>query len=432
MPELSISKRKIGPLLATALVAGNMIGSGVFLLPASLATIGSSTVIGWFIALAGALLIAGVFAVLAARRPDPDGLVQWPAQGVHPAAGFVSWAAYWATTWTGNVAITLAAVGYLGLLFPAIKSPMVTLLTTLALIWTVTLLCLFGARWVTRISALTLIIGLLPIGAAIALGFAAFSPVIFAASWNVSGHALMDTVPASLLIIFWAFLGLESASVAAAVVENPQRNVPIAVLSGVTLAGVVYIAASVAVMGVIPAAQLQNSTAPFADVVAKLAGGSAGVFVAICAILKVCGTLAGWLLVAGECGRSGAAAGYLPRWISESNPELLPRRGLLVLGVLMSLVALATVSPTLNTQFNLILNIAVVLVMAVYVLCALNLLMDRQQRARSRLLALAAISFCVWVVAASDFDYTWPALLFLGLCVPVGWLLNARRPTRRR
>ncbi|MBK8069119.1 MAG: amino acid permease [Rhodanobacteraceae bacterium] len=419
--------RKIGPLLATALVAGNLIGSGVFLLPASLATIGSSTVIGWVVALCGALLLAGMFAVLAATRPSPDGLVRWPAENLHPAFGFVAWASYWASNWLGNVAIALAAVGYFGLFHPAIKSPGGTLAGTLVLIWAGTAVCLGGARIATRIGGLTLVLGLLPILIACGVGFAAFSGETFAASWNVSGKPLADTIAPSLLTVFWAFIGLESAAVAAAVVENPRRNVPIAALGGVALAGVVYIAASVAVMGVIPAAELQSSTAPFADVVGRVASSAAGAFVAFCAIAKICGTLLGWFLVTGECGRSGAAAGFLPRWVSEADPEQLPRRGLVVLGLLMSVVALATASPTLNAQFNLLLALTVTLFMVVYALCALSLALDPRQKLESRALGVAALLFCALVVGASDWSQTAPALGLVLLLTPLGFWLNARR-----
>ena len=425
MPATRKTVRKVGPVLATALVAGNMIGSGIFLLPASLAAIGSSTVIGWVVSLAGALLIAGAFAVIGATRPNPNGLVEWPARSIHPVAGFVSWLAYWMTGWIGNVAIALAAVGYLGSLIPALQTPTGTLAATLALIWLLTLAALFGARVVTRISGMTLIIGLLPVFLAIVLGLSHFSATVFAASWNVTGEPLLQTVPASLLIIFWAFIGLESANIAGAVVENPERNVPIAALAGVVVAGLIYIMASVAVMGVIPAVELQTSAAPFADLMARVAGTGAGAFIAVCAILKVCGTLGGWFLVTGECGRSGAAAGFLPGFLSESDPEQLPSRGLVVLAIIMSVVAMSTASPTLVAQFNLLLNTTVVLIMAGYALIALSLVLDREQRTESRALGAAALLFSIWVVQASAFADTWPGLLLLLVIVLIGGLRYA-------
>src|SRR6202167_3783222 len=66
-----IRNRKIGPVLATALVASNMIGSGIFLLPATLARVGSLTVVGWAIGTVGALLIATILAKLSQVAPQP-------------------------------------------------------------------------------------------------------------------------------------------------------------------------------------------------------------------------------------------------------------------------------------------------------------------------------------------------------------------------
>lgn len=423
-------KKKIGPLLATMLVAGNMIGSGLFLLPASLAAIGSSSVIGWVVSTLGALAIAGVFALLGARRPDPDGLVQWPARGVHPSAGLMSFLAYWTSGWSGNVAIGLAAVGYIVSLFPALANRAAETLLLLALSWLLVLLCMLGPRFVTRLSGMTLAIGLMPVVAATVLGLIHFDGGVFAGSWNVTDEPLLRTLPASLSIIFWAFLGLESANAAAAVVENPERNVPIAALSGVALSGGVYIVACVAVMGVIPAAELARSTAPFADVVSRLAGNWAGAFIAACAALKTIGALAGWILVTAEVGRSGAAAGYLPKFASESDPAVLPRRGLLVIGVLTTIAILATLSPTLNAQFTVILNIAVVLFMAVYALCSLALLRAPGQELWVRALAAVAFLFSLVVIVTSDLRATWPALALLALSVPLWLAIEAWRSRR--
>src|SRR5258706_485430 len=119
---MSGAPRRIGPLLATVLVAGNMIGSGIYLLPASMAATRGISVIGWLICAGGALLIAGVFAFLAVVRPGADGVVTY-AGGLHPALGFVSWLSYWTSGWVGNVAVALAAVGYLAVFFHGLAAP---------------------------------------------------------------------------------------------------------------------------------------------------------------------------------------------------------------------------------------------------------------------------------------------------------------------
>ncbi|MDP1738104.1 MAG: amino acid permease [Caulobacter sp.] len=434
MTDPAPDARRIGPLLATLLVAGNMIGSGVFLLPATLAAIGSSTIIGWVIASAGAMLLAGVFALLAILKPTPDGLVEYPAQGLHPVFGFANWLLYWLANWVGVPAVALAITGYLSFFIPALKEPLAGVWATIGFIWLMTLANVIGARTVARLGGMTLLIGLAPIVVATVLGLVAFDADTFAAGWNVTGRPLPQTVGASLAPIFWAFLGLESASMAAAVVRDPERNIPRAALGGVGLAAVIYIAASVALMGAIPAATLAQSAAPFADAIATLAGPTAGAIIAVCAMLKAAGTLGGWILVTAEVARSGAAAGFLPRVLSSSDPARAPVRDLILTGVLLSVVIASSMSPTLGKQFAVLINISVNLSMAMYALCALSLIRfasgiaDPGKRLAARVMALGGAGFSVWVVAASDPAMLAPSLWAFAATVPLyGLVLLARR-----
>ena len=127
-----------------------------------------------------------------------------------------------------------------------------------------------------------------------------FDPAQFRANWNVSGTSDLEAVKQSLVLVFWAYLGLESASVAAAVVENPERNVAIATIAGVLLAALIYMVVSAAMMGLAPASDLANSSAPFALVAGKIFGPVAGPLVAGAGMLKALGTLAGWVLLTAQ------------------------------------------------------------------------------------------------------------------------------------
>lgn len=434
MTDTTSAARRIGPLLATMLVAGNMIGSGVFLLPATLAAIGSSTIIGWIIASGGAMLLAGVFALLAILKPTPDGLVDYPAQGLHPFFGFANWLLYWLANWAGVPAIALAITGYLSFFIPALKEPLAGVWTTIGFIWLMTLANIIGARTVTRLGGMTLLIGLAPIIVATVLALMAFDADTFAAGWNVTGKPLPQTVGASLAPIFWAFLGLESASMAAAVVRDPERNIPRAALGGVGLAALVYMAASVALMGAIPAATLAQSAAPFADAIAVLAGPTAAAIIAVCAMVKAAGTLGGWILVTAEATRSGAMAGFLPKGLSSPDPARAPVRDLLLTGMLMSLVIASSMSPTLGKQFGVLINIAVNLSMAMYALCALALvsfarqIADPSKRLAARAMAVGGAAFSVWVVAASDPTMLAPSLWAFAATMPMyGLVVLGRR-----
>src|SRR4029077_2778429 len=138
-------------------------------------------------------------------------------------------------------------------------------------------------------------------------------PEIFAASWNVSGKSFVQIVPASVVTVFWAFTGIENASVLTTLVRNPARNVPIATLAGLAIAAVTYLLACGVIMGILPAAVLAKSSAPFADAVAPVMGASVAALVALCAMLKACGTLGGAILLTVETAESEAVLGQIIR-----------------------------------------------------------------------------------------------------------------------
>jgi len=308
---------------------------------------------------------------------------------------------YWISGWIGNVAIALAGTGYLSAFFPVLKAPAAAAGCTLAIIWLVTIINFLGARRVADFEGATLLIGLLPVLGVAVLGWFAFDPAVFAASWNVSGRPDAAAVPATIALIFWAFVGLESASVAAGVVRNPARDVPIATLAGVALAAFVYLAASLAISGLLPAAALAASSAPFADAAGRWVGAAAAALVAGCAVLKALGTLSGWVLVTAEVARSGAESGVFPRPFREA-PDGPPRRNLVIIAVLMSvIVVLSSATPTLGARFAVLINLSTLLYLVIYLYCCASLWRSTAHPGL-KLLAGIAAAFCAWAISATD------------------------------
>jgi arginine:agmatine antiporter len=388
-------------LRATFLVAGNMIGSGVYLLPATLGAFGSVTVIGWAVSGLAAFLLAAVFVLLFRLRPGSVGMVRQVRDGLGRFFGFHASLLYWVGGWVGNVAIAVAATGYLSIFFPTLQATLPAGICTLTVIWAMVLVNLAGARRVADFEGGTLLIGLLPVLGVVVLGWFAFDPGIFRDSWNVSGRPDAEVIPATFALIFWAFIGLESASVAAAVVRNPARDVPIATLGGVALAALVYLAASVAISGLLPAATLAQSSAPFADAAARWVGPAAAVLVAGCAVLKAMGTLSGWLLVTAESARSGAESGVFPAAFREGT-DGPPRRNLIIVAGLMSvIVVLSSLEPTLAAQFTILINLATLLYLVIYAYCCAALWRSTSHWG-IRLLAVLAAGFCLWAILASE------------------------------
>lgn len=424
--------QKIGPLGAGAIVAGNMIGSGIFLLPVSLGAIGSITLIGWIAVLLGCLILGWVCSRLAMLRPGGLGLTGQVHDALGRYLGFQSAFVYWIATWFGNVAIALAVTGYLGTFFASIKVPMVLAGVTIAIIWLTTLVNLWGPRLIARFEGVALVLGLAPVLLVGGLGWAWFDPEIFRASWNVTGGSDLSAITASLGLIIWAFLGLESAAIVAAVVKRPERDVPLATAGGIGVAGVTYIIACTALSGVMPAAELAASTAPFAEVAARIWGPVAASILALCAMVKAAGTLAGWMLVGAETAEAAAELGLFPRMLSRINAHGAPSRNLIVTALLMTIVCVSTLSATLGEQFSMVINMAVVLNVLVYVYACLSLLrLSREvpagtERLRVRLAALGGLGFGILIIALSEGWMLGVAALILLLTVPL-YLLRRRR-----
>ena len=402
-----IRNRKIGPVLATALVASNMVGSGLFLLPATLAAVGSITVVGWLIATVGALLVASTLARLGQVSPQAGGPCAYADEALGRYMGFQSTTIYWLSCWTGNIAIAVAATGYLASFVTGLSTPLAGSLATVALIWLPTLANIYGARLVCKLESVAIVLGLIPILLIGTLGWRHFDGGLFLASWNVQALPATTVIPESLVLVFWAFTGLESASVAASVIEHPQRNVPIATIAGVLLAAVVYIASTTVIMGLIPARDLAASSAPFADAMRLMLGPLAGAAVALMALIKATGTLGGWILLTAQTGKAGAERGMFPAVMGRVDRHGIAVPNLLIMAVIMTVVVFATASPTLGQQFGKLIELSVIFCLLVYVYAALAVWhYDRRAQPprgfnRHQVVAALAIVFCLWVIATS-------------------------------
>ncbi|HEX6639147.1 MAG TPA: amino acid permease [Steroidobacteraceae bacterium] len=420
-------RRKLGPVLATVVVAGNMIGSGIFLLPATLASVGSLTVLGWVIGTVGALALALLFSRLAQRKPMAGGPATYAFDAFGPFAGSQSSLWYWAACLIGNVAIATAASSYLIDFLGISAGPMGSALFTVILLWLVTLVNLVSPRFVGQVDGPLFVAGVIPLLLAITLGWSAFDAGQFRESWNVSGQPLHQALPNSLALVFWAFTGLESASVAAAVVDEPKRNIPIATLAGVLIAAVVYIAASIVIFGLAPASELAASNAPFALAAAKTLGPGAGPMVALCGGLKALGTLTGWVLMTAQVSRAAADNGLLPQTFARTRAGDTPVAGLVIAGLLGTAAILLTVAPTLGKQFGYLAEASTLFALLTYLgACAAAL---KYRVAGERTLAVIGGLFCVFVIGWS----TTPVLIATGIClaafVVLYWpLRNRARP----
>lgn len=389
--------KKIGPVLATFVVANNMIGSGFFLLPSSLAQVGGVTAFSWLLGTVLAVILGGAFSRLARQYPDlnsPDDYVR-PALGRD--MGFLATTLYWISSWMGNNAIAVAAFGYLVILLPIDDSGAVRVAGQVVLIWLMFALNLLGPRSIARFQSMCVIFGLLPVIAVLGAGWASFDRDIYAAGWNVTTNSDTQVVFGALASVFWAFVGLETGAMVAGVVRDPNRNVPIATLGGIVIAGVVYLVSSVLMMGIVPAAEMAASGAPFALVAGKMFGAWAIPVIAAAAALKATGTLGGWMLVTGESGARAAQRGFLPGIFGRVRRNGAAGWGLFIVALSMTAIVFVTQAPTVGEQFGTIINMVVTLVVMAYIAAGLSLLLGTRTRRPTgldRALGMGALLAC--------------------------------------
>ncbi len=423
---MSDPAKKMSLLQATMLVAGNMIGTGLFLLPVNLASVGGISLFGWLVATAGAAGLGLIFAKLGELDPQEGGPYAYARDFLGPYAGFQTNYVYWFGNWIGNIAVAVAAVGYLAELIPGIAHPPASVFATAAVIWVLTFANILGPRVVGALETWTMSLALIPIIAIAALGWIWFKPDVFLASWNVSGGSGGTAILRAASIALWAFMGVESAAVSAGVIENPKRNIPLATIIGLGVSAVIYILSSTVIMGIIPNADLQMSHAPFAEA-ARMAIGTTGmVIIAICAVLKSVGSLGGWMLLVGQSAKAAADDGMFPKAFGRLNDRGVPGRGLVIVGVLMTVVLFATMSPTIADQFNQIINLAVILVVVPYIYASaavVKVMYDHKVPSRTfqlfKWIAVVAVLYCLGTVWGGDPKTVVHAMVALLLSVPL-------------
>jgi arginine:agmatine antiporter len=413
-------------LQATMLVSGNMIGTGVFLLPASMASVGGIAFFGWLIAALGAAAVGLAFAKLGELDPQEGGPYAYARDFLGPYVGFQTNCIYWFANWIGNVAIAVAVVGYLAAFIPRINGPWPSAIAAAVVIWALTFANILGPRVVGALETWTVSLALIPILAIAFLGWFWFNPTTFRAGWNVTGASSMHAISRAASVALWAFMGVESAAVSAGVIENPKRNIPLATLLGLAISAVVYLLSCTVIMGIVPNAELRSSHAPFAEA-ARLAVGTAGMMIiGVCAILKSVGALGGWMLLVGQSAKAAADDGMFPRVFGRMNRYGVPGRGLAIVSVLMTIALFATVSPTIAGQFDRIINLTVILIVIPYVyasVAVVKVVYDHIGQGRTftffKMVALAAVGYCLWAVVGGDPKTIMGALVALLLTVPL-------------
>lgn len=370
--NITHEKNKFGIWMLVALVIGNTIGAGIFMLPVSLAKIGSISIFSWIFTSAGALLFAFVFAKMSklvlAKSGGPYAYVK---TCFGDFTGFQIGFTFWIASWTGNCSLVVTLMSYLKIIFPAIANPMVAPMIGILIIWTFALINIAGIRPIGVVQIVTTIIKLLPIILVIGIGAMYFHPQYITHSFNVSGKSNFNAFSYAAMLTLWAFVGQETACIPASSVTNPARNIKLATIIGTVILVLVYIASTLAIMGLFAPASLTHSTSPFADAVAMLFGKWGHFFVVVCVVISCFGALNSGILVEGQIPMAIAEDGLFPKIFAKRNKGGVPGWGIAIDATLMSLFLLFTSRADLVEQFQLVITIASVATLIAYLYSAI-------------------------------------------------------------
>jgi putrescine:ornithine antiporter len=425
--KLMQQPKKMNLMQLTFIVAVNMMGSGIIMLPTNMAKVGAISLLSWIVTALGSMAIAWGFAQAGLFNQREGGMSAYAEDAYGKAGYFNVFYLYFLSLAIGNVAIAISAVGYLASFFPWLSAtPIATCIGVIALLWLTTVANFGGPAVTGRIGSVTVWGVIIPVGLLSVLGWFWFKTDTFAAAWNPQGMSLGEGMGSSIALTLWAFLGMESAAQNSAAVENPKRDVPLACMFGTLGAAVIYILSTTVIQGIVPNAELAQSTGPFGLAYSHMFNPTIGSIIMVLAVIACLGSLLGWQFTIAQTAKSAADQRMFPAFFSKVTRMGAPITGMIVMGVVQSLLALSTISPTLSEQFSALVNLAVVTNVIPYIVSLSALIVMMQAagvpQGKYRLnvaVTVIAMLYSVYAIYASGKD----AVLGGTLAMAIGFVI---------
>lgn len=425
---MQMEYKKIGVWTSTSLVVGNMIGAGVFLMPSALASFGSISLIGWIFSTIGAIVIAKIFANLSQLIPSSDGgPYAFTKAGLGDFAGFLVGWGYLISVWTTNAAIAVSLVSALSTFMPILgHSTALALAVGLACLWLLTWVNTLGVFASGRVQLITTILKIVPL-LLVAIGGLFFLDLQNLLPFNTSGTSSWQAITATTTLTFFAFLGIECATIPSSSVEDPGQNISKATMRGVWIAAGVYLLSTAAIMGMIPASQLQNSITPFADAAEKIYGHGAKYWVSAGAAIAAFGALNGFILVQGQMPFAMAKDQLFPAFFAKQNKKGVPVNGVIVSSIIITILMCMNQSKNLANQFKLLILLSTFFTLLPYLFTTVSYLIVRAKKSTENsksktftaiLVSVLAFVFSMWMMIGAGQEIVYWGFIMLMMGVP--------------
>lgn len=424
---------KIGFWAVFALVAGSQIGSGVFMQPASLAPYGLYALLGWLISGTGAIALALTFGWLCAKFPRTGGPYVYIEEAFGPSAGFFAGWAYWVISWVSTPVLYIASVGYLS---PLLGNPSVEVLVglELTLLFALTWLNLRGVSAAGRAEFVLSLLKIMPLFFMPIVAFMYFNSDNFAvATPQISDTNFSHLLSSVALLTLWGFIGVETATTAAGSVENPRKTIPKAIFIGTLCVGALYFFNSLSILGLVPAADLAQSRAPYADAAQLMFGGNWHLLISLVASIVCIGTANAWTLSSGQAALGLAQAGLLPKAFTKQNSHGAPIWAILSSCFGIVPILILTASESLSAQINTIIDFSVTAFVFVYLMCVaafFRIAYKEKTLMKSFGYTLAAAIgglFCLWILFETSWHVLGIASLFVISGLPVYFYVHVNK-----
>lgn len=423
---MSAKSNKIGVVQLTILTMVNMMGSGIIMLPTKLAEIGTISIVSWLVTAVGSTALAYAFAQCGMFSRKSGGMGGYAEYSFGKAGNFMANYTYGVSLVIANTAIAISAVGYGSEFLGVTLSPLSIALWTIFTLWLATILNFGGARITGNISSFTIWGVIIPVVGISIIGWKWFDGTMYVNSWNPHNVPTFDAIGVSISMTLWAFLGLESACANSDAVENPEKNVPIAVLGGTLGAAVIYIVSTNVIAGIVPNLELANSTAPFGLAFAHMFNDTIGKVIMGLMVMSCFGSLLGWQFTIAQVFKSSAEEGYFPAFFKKVTSKGAPVVGMITITALQTLLSLMTISPSLNKQFNVLVDLAVVTNVIPYLLsmAAIAVLLKTENVPQPKykktvLVAFIGSVYSIYALYAAGEQ----AMLYGSIVTFIGWTL---------
>jgi APA family basic amino acid/polyamine antiporter len=390
----------MGLFSTLSIVIGSQLGSGIFVLPSSLAPYGAYGLASWWITGLGAVLLALVFAELSTKVTKTGGPHVFIEAALGKTVAFYTGWTYWLVSWISSAVVVIASIGFL---LPLI-GPQSVFFQTLLELALLTLITAINCKSVQTAGRVEVVLTTIKYGSLFLL------PLFTLAHFNPENIQVLipETSPTKIvgnvaLIAFWGFVGIESATAPAEAVINPKRTIPIATILGTSCVALLYFIDCLAIMGMIDAPLLAQTSTAHSLAVERIWGEGSGKIMALLASIICAGTLNAWTLTSGQIALGLAQEGFLPAFFGKTNREGAPYGNIILSSIGIILILLFTKSESLARQITEIIDISVNAFLFIYLLCGVALLklLERRQYGR-KAVCWAAISFCAFVIYETE------------------------------